>query len=210
MQRSGSDPWGWCTLTELRGGRDQGILVIPAYRVSQRRGTTAGPHTAYSQQINKMVVERDTTLDPRTRILKDLRDSIVPKREQGFKPILMMDANDDWLEKSSKIFQSFIEELQLQDPLHQKFGQDGVTPATYARGTNRLDYILVDSTILPAIKKIGTLGLHEGIHSDHVMLYMDCDESLLFQGKINRPVLNPAREFVIEHADKAEKFVEKF
>jgi len=34
------------------------------------------------------------------------------------------------------------------------------------------------------------------------MLYMDCDESLLFQGKINRPVLNPARKAVIEHATK--------
>jgi len=39
---------------------------------------------------------------------------------------------------------------------------------------------------------------------------MDCDESLLFKGKINMLVLNPAREFVLEHADKVERFIEKF
>ena len=42
------------------------------------------------------------------------------------------------------------------------------------------------------------------------MLYMDCDEDVLFKGVLNRPVLNPAREFVIEHADKCEKFLERF
>ena len=67
-----------------------------------------------------------------------------------------MDAYDDWLEKSRKTFQSFINELQLEDPLYQRFEQDGVTPVTYARGTKRLNYIPLESTILPAIKKIGT------------------------------------------------------
>jgi len=49
----------------------------------------------------------------------------------------------------------------------------------YARGSKRLDFILMDSTVLSSIKEVGTLGLHKGIHSDHV---------------INRPVLNPASE----------------
>jgi len=60
--------------------------------------------------------------------------------------------------------------------------------------------------IKSAIKQTGTLGLHEGINSDHVMLYMDCNEATLFKGVLNQPVLNPPREFVIEHADKCEYF----
>ena len=43
---------------------------------------------------------------------------------------------------------------------------------------------------------------------DHVMLYMDCDEIFLFKDKINSPVLSPAREFVIEQTEKAERFIE--
>ena len=63
----------------------------------------------------------------------------------------------------------------------------------------------MDSTILPDIKNIGVLGLHDVIISDHVMLYIDSNERLLFGDIINRPVMNLAREFVLEHTDKCEK-----
>ncbi|KAL7524511.1 hypothetical protein ACHAXR_001597, partial [Thalassiosira sp. AJA248-18] len=198
MQQTGSDPWGRFTWTELSGQRDEVILVISAYRVSQTKGSKSGPNTAYSQQIGKMIVDGDFTLDPRTRILHDLRDLITDKRAQGYRPILMMDANDTWLQTGSKAFTTFIADLNLIDPLYNKFKHDGITPSTYSRGSRRIDFIFVDPPIEPSIKRIGTLGLHE----DHA--------ASLFRGIINRPVLSPAREFVIEHADKAEKFLKRF
>jgi len=39
---------------------------------------------------------------------------------------------------------------------------------------------------------------------------MDCDEKELFRGIINRPVMSPAQEIVIEHTDKCEKILERF
>jgi len=185
MIKTGTDPWGRFAWSELRGERDEGILVISAYRVSQTKGTTSCPNTAYSQQINQMIIEGDMDLDPRTRILHDLGNLITQKRAEGFRPILMMDANDDWLQTSSKAFKAFIEDMRLVDPYYEKIKTSGLTGTTYARGSRRIDFIFVDSTILPAIKRIGTLGLHEGIISDHIMLYMDCDERLLFGGIIN-------------------------
>ena len=210
VRKTGSDPWGRFAWAEMIGQRDEGWLVISAYRVSQKKGTAAGPNTAYSSQINRMIQEGDLTLDPRTRILDDLRDLITVKRTEGFRPILMLDANDTWLESGSKEFRAFVEEMQLIDPLFNKFSEDGLTPTTYARGTRRIDFILVDSALEPFIKRIGTLGLHEGILSDHVMLYMDIDERAMFKGIVNRPSLNPCREFIIEHADKQKKFLEHF
>ena len=210
MMKSGSDPWGRFTWTEIRGERDEGILVISAYQVSQRKGTVAGPQTAFSQQIDKMIVEGDTSLDPRTRILQDLRNLITTKRAEGFRPILMLDANDEWVETGSKSFQQFVSDLNLVDPLYNKFGKDGITQTTYSRGSRRIDFILMDPTIEQAIERVGTLALHEGMDSDHVMLYMDLSEERLFRGIMNRPVLNPSREFVVAQADKAEKFITKF
>jgi len=65
--------------------------------------------------------------------------------------------------------------------------------------------------MLPSVKKLGMLlGQYEGIQSDQVMFYIDCNDILLFKGEINRPVLNSARDFVIEHADKSERFTKKF
>ena len=192
MQKRGSDPWGRFTWTEMRGGRDEEILVISAYRVSQKRRAKAGPCVAFSQQVDNMIHESDLTLDPRTRILTDLETLITEKQALGFRPILMMDANDNWLDSKSTAFWSFLERVQLVDPMHNKFSDGGITPTTYARGIQRMDFIFVDATIKPAITRIGSLGLHEGINSDHVMLYMDCDEDVLFKGVLNRPVLNSA------------------
>ena len=209
ITQTGSDPWGRYSWMLLRGERDEGLLVISAYRVSQEKGTISGPTTAYSRQVDRMISEGDTTLDPRSRILKDLRTLITSHRAKGYRPILMMDANDEWVDSKSG-FAQFVKEMSLVDPLYNKFCGDGLTSTTYARGSRRIDYILVDSVLESSIKRIGTLGLHEGIISDHVMLYMDCDEEELFHGLINRPVMNPSREFVIEHADKAVKFLKKF
>ena len=208
--KTGSDPWGRFTWTEMIGERNEGILVICAYRVSQTKGAVPGPTTSFSQQINEMIKEGDFSLDPRTRILDDLRTLITSKREEGFRPILMMDANNEWLDSGSKTFQSFVKEMGLVDHLYDKFKNKGLTETTYARGKRRIDFILVDASITHTIKRIGTLGLHDGILSDHVMLYMDIDEKALFKAIMNRPVLHPTREFKIEHADKCEKFINKF
>ena len=148
-------------------------------------------------------------MDPRTRILTDVKALVTHKLTEGFRPIIMMDANDDWTEKDRKIFQAFISDLHLIDPLHDKYGPQ--LQATYSRGHRRLDYILVHASIVPAIKRIGTLGMHEGFKfSDHVFLYMDCDKNLLFKGIVNCPMLHPKREFKLEQADRVERFLKRF
>ena len=211
MTQRGADPWGRFTWTTMRGGRDEGLLIITAYRVCQKKGAKVGVKTAYTQQIDAMIAAGDKTMDPRSRVLSDIQKLILSKRDEGFRPIVMLDANDDWTNTNGgKQFSNFMQESHLQDPLHQKFHRSGLTPTTYSRGTRRIDYILVDSTIVPAIRQIGTLGLHEGVISDHVMLYMDCDETELFRGVINRPVMNPSREFTLEQADKCARFCDLF
>ena len=132
MIKTGTYPWGRFAWSEMMGERDEGILIISACRVSQTKDTTAGPNTAYSQQINHMIIEGDTDLDPRTRILQDLDDLITQKRAEGFRPILMMDANDDWLQTSSKAFKAFIEDMHLVNPHYEKFKTSGLTGTTYA------------------------------------------------------------------------------
>lgn len=226
--KSGIDPWGRFTWTTFRGNRDEGIIFIAAYRVCQKKGTKAGTNTAFMQQIEEMIDEElreseeyakankplPTTvrrsLDPRDRLLQDLKQIIVEYRNKGFRPILCMDANEDWTNaRTGKALRNFLQETQLQDPLHQRFHKDGLTASTYARGSSRIDYMFFDEALLPSIRRIGTLGLHDAMVSDHVMLYADMDEKELFQGLINRPVRIPSREFIIAQADKCEKFLEE-
>ena len=104
----------------------------------------------------------------------------------------------------------FFDKMNLVDSLHQKHRHNGIVHTTHSRGKHRINFILVYNMIVPAIERIGAFGLHKGIISDHVMLYMDCDETELFSGMINHPVLKPSREFIIKHVDKCEQFVDKF
>ena len=135
MTKTGSNHWGQFAWSEMRGERDEGVLVISTYRFSQTKGKTAGTNIAYSQQVNYMIIEGDTDLDPRTRILQDLGDIITQKRVEGFRPILMMDANYDWLQTNSKAFKAFIKEMHLVDPYYEKFKTSDLMSKTYARGS---------------------------------------------------------------------------
>ena len=122
------------------------------------------------------VVDLPSFLPSATRILTNLKELITHKRLEGLRPTLMMDNNDDWLRSCNKTFQAFIKEMQLEDPLYNKFKDAGLTRTTYAHGSRWIDSIFVDSTILPASKCIWTLGLYQDIISDHVILYMNCNK----------------------------------
>jgi exonuclease III len=123
------------------------------------------------------------SMDPRDRLLQDLKQLINGEyRPKGFRPILLIDANEDWTNKrTGQALRVFLRETQLQDPLYDRFKNAGLTASTYARGSRRIDYMFFDPALLPTIRQIGTLGLHEALVSDHVMIYVDLDEKELFR-----------------------------
>lgn len=200
----GSDPMGRFCWYALRGKRDEGVLVIVAYRVCHNASDTPGPFTAYQQQHNIMRAAGVTNPNPRQQILTDIATLITTKRAEGLRPILMMDANGDYNQGNDKDFKEFLHSSGLCDPFYDKFES---SPPTYIHGTRRLDYILTDPALVGAITRIGYLGTHDGVHSDHVMAVMDMDESILFAGIINRPPDRHSREILIVQDDKVQDFL---
>eukprot|EP00956_Cyclotella_meneghiniana_P018458 scaffold30735_cov52-Cyclotella_meneghiniana.AAC.5 len=150
-------------------------------------------------------------LNPRKRLLEDLAKEIQEVRQSGYHILMMMDANEDWTKSDGKQLKEFMQEMQLCDPLYDKHYDDEITP-TYARGSKRIDYILMDECLVGAVHRIGTLGLHEAMFSDHVMVYVDIliIEKEAFEGKMNRPVRIPSREFILAQTDKCVLFLEAF
>lgn len=63
----------------MRGQRDEGVLVVSAYRVCKRKGATAGPHTAYMDQLCDTMKKGDIGLNPRKKIFDDLEKLINEK-----------------------------------------------------------------------------------------------------------------------------------
>ncbi|KAL7525484.1 hypothetical protein ACHAXR_001028, partial [Thalassiosira sp. AJA248-18] len=187
------DKWGrFCWMT-LRGGRDEGVLVIEGYRVCHEHRDNPGVFTAYTQQHTGMREAGMKRPNPRKQFLKDVLALIRAKRAMGFRPILMMDANGDYMNEKDpdKNMAAFIREAGLVDHYHNQFPG---SIRTYMFGTKRLNYILFDPGPVGAIKANGYLATHEGTISDHVMAYVYFHEDELFKGIINRPVPIHARE----------------
>lgn len=199
----GSDQWGRFSWMTLRGGRDEGILVVSAYRTPHRKNDKPGPFTAFTTQYESLRKLGVKDPDPRQRILDDLTRLIEEKRSTGFRPIIAMDANEDWVMNSHsndrEKLKKFIERNQLSDPYFEKFKE---VPRTYTRGPWRLDYIFIDNALRGAIKRVGYLGSHDGNFSDHTLAYIDFHSNTLFRGLVNRPVEIHSREFMIEQTDK--------
>lgn len=203
---SGTDKWGRFCWTTLRGGRDEGVIVINAYRVCHEKGDNPGPFTAYTYQYTEMRKAGIEKPNPRKQILKDILKLIQQKRAEGFRPIVMMDANGDYqhAKDPDKDLAQFIRDAGLADPYIERYPEQ---IRTYMYGLKRIDYILIDPALVHAVRDIGYLGSHEGTFSDHVYAFVDFEEKLLFRGLINRPVPLHSREFRIEQKDKVQEFL---
>ncbi|KAL7526947.1 hypothetical protein ACHAWF_001979 [Thalassiosira exigua] len=205
---SGSDEQGRFCWYTARRKRDEGVCFISAYRACQSSPNQAGSTSAVMQQYTHQRQSGQPKLNPRRQILQDLLNLIQEKRAEGFRPVLMMDANGDYLSDKDPDLElrQLLIDANLADPYKDKFG--GRT-RTYLYGSNRLDYIFIDPALSGAMKRVGYFGIHEGPNSEDVVAYIDFIDEILFRGLINRPVDVHSREFLMAQSDKIKIFLEK-
>jgi hypothetical protein len=183
-------------------------VIITAYRVCHTKSNNPGPYTAFQQQYTLMRQAGIAEPNPRKQTLIDLTRFIQQQRMEGYRPIVMMDANGDYHAQrgTDTGLKDFIDNTQLSDHFYDKFN---ISPRTFLHGSRRIDYIFTDPALSLAIRHIGYLGTHEGADSDHCMAYVDFDETQLFHGLINRPVSHHSREILLAQADKVQEFVKQ-
>jgi hypothetical protein len=200
----GVDKWGRYCWFSLQGRRDEGVIIIVAYRVCQEKHHHPGEHTAYHQQYVALRESGHRDPNPRQQILDDLKELISEKRALGYRPILMMDANGDYVHGTDKKLSTFLTQTGLCDPYQERFPDP---TRTYIYGLSRIDYIFMDRALTHSIRRIGYLASQEGAASDHVMAFVDMDQKSLFAGLINRPPPVHSREILIEQEDKVQDFL---
>jgi hypothetical protein len=67
-------------------------------------------------------------------------------------------------------------------------------PATYIRGSTRLDYFLVSASVLPSVTKCGYDPFHLRLTSDHRGMFLDLDTELLFGNRTQALASIPHRD----------------
>ena len=175
--------------------------MITAYRVCHETSNNPGPLTSYRREYTAMREAGIEKPNPRQQILTDMAELIAEKRLEGYRPIVMMDANRHYNHptQGDKALKDFVTATGLSDPYHERFPEQN---RTYMYGSKRFDYILVDPLLVPAVKCVGYLGSHEGAYSDHVQGYVDFDTKILFQGILSRPIDFKSRKFRLEQMDR--------
>jgi hypothetical protein len=168
---SGMGRWSEVCIT----GKKNKVTFITAYRVVQKKGGVQGFKTAFLQQCSILRTrgKSDDELDPRKLILEDLGKRIKALKEENHEIILSIDANDT-LQNISSEFTKFALQHGLSDILVDRHGTDG-EPATYARGTRRIDYVMATQAINEYVKAAGIMPLKTFSDSDHRPNFVDID-----------------------------------
>jgi hypothetical protein len=94
----------------------------------------------------------------------------------------MMDANEA-MGKDKNGFSTVASDCDLID-VHTSRHNEAATTATYARGTKKIDYILITPELLPLVTRSGMLPFYTGKHTDHRGLFIDINSKALFHRKI--------------------------
>jgi hypothetical protein len=166
--------------------KNHNIVIVTAYRVPQQSIDQVGYKTTYAQQ---WVVERlkgTETPEPRKQCIKDLTKQIQEWQKEKLDVIIMIDANEQMGTEDEGI-SSLAATCNLTD-IHAHHHQGINDIATYARGTKRIDFILLSKNLIEKTTASGFLAFYDGIETDHRGSFVDFDADMLFKDKT--PVLH--------------------
>ena len=200
----GMDTLGSFTWMAIRGKKDTGLIFVTTYRVCQKAGTRSGPDTAFTRMCVQMREEGYKNPDPKNHVLKNMSLILEEWMGKGFHPMVMIDSNSDINESKLREFNDL---HGLSDLITA--GRDlTAAPPTYARGKQRINFILGDEHIKRAIVHSGSLELHDGLKaSDHTMQFLDLDQKLLFRDDSFTPMPGYHREFRLYDIKRKTQFL---
>ena len=174
-QNSGSDPHGlgrW-SFVRLLGKAGESLVVVTAYRVCKNHVGRAGSTTAFHQEWQLLRLSGNLAPNPRKAFISDLIVEIKKWSKEGAHVILGGDFNENLGETIDGLAR-LVSECKLTD-VHAHFHGIKNEPATYVRGTKRVDYIFVSETVLPFVRFCGIESFFSTVHSDHRGSFLDLD-----------------------------------
>ena len=181
--------WSWLTLT---GQGTIKITFISAYRVCDGAPESSiTSRTARSQQEWMYAAQGLPPTNLRKQFTKDIITLILAFQRKGHDIVLMMDANEPSI--SGSAIDTIVISCGLIDA-HTLTSATTTPPATYHRGTQKIDFILVSPRPSSAIRAASILALHDGYLSDHRALIVDFDAALLFSGNTSEIVPPSTRQ----------------
>jgi len=117
--------------------------------------------------------------------------------------ILAMDANDTMDAEKSQL-KRFITSTGLIDSMSHRHRHP---PRTCIKGARRINYIFLSPTLVPAMRRVGQLGIQDAILSDHCGIWIDFNVRKLFKGSTESLSSILEAPFNLRQTMKVEKYI---
>jgi ribonuclease HI len=170
--------WSWLTLT---GKGTTRVTFISAYRVcdgAAESSVTSG--TVRSQQEYLYASWGHSSINLREQFVTDISALIIELQDKGHTIQLSMDANEASGPGSG--VDRIMSNCNLVDAHSIRTSDSSPVPATYQRGSKKIDFVLLSPRLVEAVVGVSILALYDGYLSDHRALIVDFDALLLFGG----------------------------
>ena len=183
MVATGDDRMGRWAWTKLSGSRGKRINFIAVYQTCSRPTNKTGI-TAYHQQENILRLEHKDDLRPRKHFQKELISLLQTWKNKGESIIMIGDFNEPLVPDTSNMAK-VVQDLDLVDIFHHRHPHLP-EPATYIRGSRRIDYALISHDLCTSVTACGYEPFHYRTTSDHRQLVLDFNTAKLFGNETER------------------------
>ena len=172
------DPYGrWVSTTFNRTGRSP-MTLISTYQAVKSNHRTAGASTYFTQLYSQHKTEgRVDAHKVRRHHSHDLVEYVQSLQQDNHSLIIAGDFNES-LDSDGAGMTRLCTQCNLVDPILTLSGETEF--ATYIRGTTVIDYILVSTDLMPAIKRCGYEPFQAHFVGDHRGVYLDIETEALF------------------------------
>jgi hypothetical protein len=162
-----------------------------------------GPATIFAQQWQLLRLSGHTKPDPRQQCVDDFKKAVLQEQAIGSDIVVMGDLNEV-VGLDPTLMASVCAACHLYDPFSDLFPDQADTP-TYARGSKRLDWVLVSRSLLPVIEGVGYNRFNLLYHSDHRAIFIDLAkrESL----GLSSPLVPHSRRFIHSNCPQVRDFI---
>ncbi|KAI2490363.1 hypothetical protein MHU86_24203 [Fragilaria crotonensis] len=184
------DKWGRWSSQIYQGHAGRKIAIISAYQPIVKGGT-AGKITVAAQHLSLLMQSEDNTTNPRVAFRRDLSRWLTDYQQQGYEILLIGDFNEP-LGTDPDGMSKIAGDHRLMDIMARRHSSE--PPATYARGSRRLDYALASAHICNALVRAGYDAFNNGIATDHRGYFMDFRTDILFGSETQTLVTRTRRE----------------
>jgi hypothetical protein len=184
VKKTGSDDLGRWIYIKLAGKDGRVITIVTVYQICNQptTGLNRDKCPAHAQQLSLLIQCHKQDPSPIKHFRKDLHQFLQSCTKKNELLMLYGDFNEVLGSQSNGV-SKLARDFDLVDVMHAFHQIPG--PATYARGRDRLDYILASPDVYHSITACGYDPFNERFFSDHRGYFVDMNIDQLFGNELH-------------------------